>query len=461
MPHETLDQLRDLYKQSEEKTLKDFFSFLEFPSISSEEEYAPHVQACANWLKARLKGMGFETELWETSGHPCLFSSYMKAGPDKPTLLIYAHYDVQPVDPLELWESPPFHPAIRDGQIFARGALDDKGQCFYVLHALKLLLKRDETLPINIKLLIEGEEETGSEGLAGVLEERKDALQADLLAIADLGIPNSETPAITLGTRGIVTMDVELTGSSTDLHSGSHGGIVYNPIHALVEILAKCRDSDGKVTVPGFYDDVRSLKDHERAQLYIDFEEAPYKEAFGAEPTGGETTYTPLERAWTRPTLEINGITGGYTGNGFKTVIPSKASCKISCRVVPDQKPEIIGEHVATYLRSLAPKGITVNVEVHAGTGGATRSDINSKGVQAFSQAYQEVFEKPTQYTFEGGSIPIINALAETSEAEVVLIGLGLPDDHMHAPNEHFGVDRLEKGTLIVARALEILGDQA
>lgn len=458
MPNITLNQLRDLYKQSEEKALKDFFSFLQFPSISSEEEYTPHVKACAIWLKKRIEGMGFDSELWETTGHPAIFSSYMKAGPDKPTLLIYAHYDVQPVDPLELWVSPPFNPTIRDGQIYARGALDDKGQCFYVLHALKLLLKRDGTLPINIKLLIEGEEETGSEGLAGILEERKEALQADLLAIADLGIPNSETPAITLGTRGIVTMDVEITGSSIDMHSGSHGGIAYNPIHALVEILAKCRDSDGKVTVPGFYDEVRPLSDTERSQLYIDFDETPYKEAFGAEPTGGESSYTPLERAWTRPTLEVNGITGGYTGNGFKTIIPSKARCKISCRVVPDQKPNVIGERVASYLRSLAPKGIAVNVDVHAGSGGATRSDINSKGVKAFSQAYKEVFEKPTQYTFEGGSIPIINALAEASQSEVVLIGLGLPDDHMHAPNEHFGVDRLEKGALIIARALEILG---
>lgn len=452
-----LSSLKNLYQESKEEGLNDYFTFLKFESVSSESEYKESVLQCAEWLKGYIGQMGFTTELWETSGHPIIYASYLQAGPEKPTLLIYNHYDVQPVDPLELWESPPFEPTVKDGEVFARGAEDNKGQCFYVLQALKLLLKRDGTLPINIKLCIEGEEETGSAGLSEILKHKGKELQADYLAIVDLGIRKPNKPAITLGVRGMVTMDVEVEGSHTDLHSGSNGGIVYNPIHALVEILNNLRDAEGAVTVPGFYDDVLSVTASERSQLNLEFDVKEYFDMFGATPSGGEKKYEPLERAWTRPTLEINGITGGYTGRGFKTVIPAKAHAKVSCRLVPNQDPLKIGKMVADHIKELAPEGINVAVDVHPGVGSAVRSDISSTIVKAFSQAYQEVFNDKTEYIFEGGSIPIINELSEASHSSVVLVGLGLPDDQVHAPNEHFGIDRIEKGSLIIARAIEIL----
>lgn len=461
MQSQSLERLKELYESNQESTLDAFIEFLKFPSISSEAEYAPHVHACAKWLKEKMEGLGFHTEFWETIGHPVLYGENLNAGNDKPTLLIYNHYDVQPVDPLELWKSPPFEPTIRDGQVYARGAQDNKGQCFYVMQALRLLLEKDGSLPINIKWLIEGEEETGSEGLASILSERKEQLKADYLAIVDLGMPAAHIPAITLGTRGIATFDVTLKGSSVDLHSGSHGGVVFNPIHALVDILSKCRDENGRIAIPGFYDDVRAVDEDEKKRLFLEFDHESYFKAFGAHPTGGETTLSPMERAWTRPTFEINGIHGGYTGDGFKTVIPALAFAKISCRLVPDQDPKKIGSLLAEHLKSLAPEGIEIKVNVHAGSGGACRSNLHSASVKAFSKAYEEVFSKPIKYTYEGGSIPIINALSDASGSEVLLLGLGLPDDYMHAPNEHFGIDRLEKGALIMARGIEFLGEKS
>lgn len=457
MVNSSLDSLKSLYQNNHDAILRDFFTFLRFESISSETEHQPQLLACADWVMDYLKQMRFHTELWQTSGHPVIYASLTEAGPDKPTLLIYNHYDVQPVDPLELWKSPPFEPTIKDGQIYARGAEDNKGQCFYVLQALKLLLTRDKKLPINIKLCIEGEEEIGSAGLSEILPKKQKELKADYLAIVDLGIPNPTTPALTLGVRGIVTMDVKAQGSTTDLHSGAHGGIVYNPIHALVEIFANIRDHTGRITIPGFYDQVKEIGD--KSLLKLDFDPIGYSKTFGAYPTGGEKGLSPLERAWLRPTLEINGIYGGYTGKGFKTVIPALAFAKVSCRLVPDQEPQVVGKLVADYIKSKAPEGIEITVEIHPGVGCAVRSETSSPIVQAFNKAYAEVFKRPVSYVFAGGSIPIIKELREASQSVVIMLGLGLPDDFIHAPNEHFGIDRLEKGALIMARAIEILGD--
>lgn len=455
--HNALDSLRKLYREQEKTALKDYFTFLKFQSISSEAAYKSEVSACASWLSNYLKEIGFHVELWPTQGHPTLFASHMKAGPDKPTLLLYHHYDVQPVDPLSEWASPPFEPDIRGNQVFARGANDNKGQCFYTINALKALLQRDKELPINVKLCIEGEEECGSTGLSGILSSKKNELRADYLAIVDLGIPDLQTPAVTLGIRGLVTMDVEVLGTHTDLHSGSHGGLAYNPIHALVEILAKLRDSSGKITVPGFYDDVIPLDEKERTQIALNFSEDEYQKMFGAYPSGGEKAFSPKERVWTRPTIEINGIFGGYSGSGFKTVIPSKAGAKISCRLVPNQDPDRIAEKVSKFIIAQAPKGTSVKVHIHPGKGKAVRANPSSKISKAFSQAYSEVFQKPCQFIFEGGSIPISTELAHASGSEIILVGLGLQDDQVHAPNEHFGLDRLEMGFLIIARTLQLL----
>lgn len=453
-----IETLQHYFQQHKEKMLQEYFTFLKFQSISSEPDFTPQVNACAKWLVDYLKEMGFETQLWPTKGHPTIFASDLRAGPDKPTLLIYNHYDVQPVDPINEWDSPPFEPTIRDGQVFARGAQDNKGQCFYTLQALKALLKLDKQLPINIKLCIEGEEECGSEGLAGILSEKQKELKADYLAIVDVGLREPNIPAVTIGVRGLVTMDVSVQCTHTDLHSGFHGGLSYNPIHALVELLSGLRDSSGKVTVPGFYDAVKPVSEQEKKQIALSFNEQEYEKMFGAKPSGGEKTFSPRERVWLRPTVEINGINGGYSGSGFKTVIPAKASAKLSCRLVPNQDPEKIGALVAKFLEKRAPEGTTVKVTVRSGSGKAVRANPDSQVAQAFSRAYQDVFQKPCEFIFEGGSIPIIPELAAASHSEVVLVGLGLADDQIHAPNEHFGLDRLEQGFLVMARAIELLG---
>ncbi len=450
-----IDQLKLLFNQYKEEALKDYYTFLKFQSISSEPAYTDQVIACADWVSAYLEKAGFTVERWPTSGHPTLFAHYDKAGPDQPTLLIYNHYDVQPIDPLDLWESPPFEPTVRNGEVYARGAQDNKGQCFYVLLALKALMEQTGRLPINIKLCIEGEEECGSTGLAGILEDKRGKLQADYLAVVDMGMKNATTPAVTLGVRGMVTMDVTVSGSHTDLHSGSHGGMAYNPIHALVGLLANVRDASGKITIPGFYDDVKAISAEEKKLLSLDFDVKEYEKTFGIKPTGGETSFPPQERGWLRPTFEVNGITGGYSGDGFKTVIPAKASAKVSCRLVPNQDPDKIALLVSNFLKKNAPEGTHVTVKVRSGDGKALRARADSPVATAFVMAYEEIFNKKCDRDYSGGSIPVISALAAVCGAEVVLVGLGLPDDCIHAPNEHFGLNRIENGFLSIARALQ------
>ncbi len=445
------------FQTMREAALADYFTFLRFPSISSEEKYRPDVLKCADWLVSYLKKMGFTVDLWKGDGHPVIFASYEKAGPDQPTLLIYNHYDVQPVDPLELWETPPFEPTIKNGQVFARGAQDNKGQCFYVLLALKTLIDAQGTLPINIKLCIEGEEECGSTALTHLLQQKTKELKADYLAIVDVGTPNPTTPAINLGVRGIITMDVIATGTPHDLHSGLHGGLAYNPIHALVSLLGNCRDPSGKITIPGFYDNVRPITAEEKRSVSWEFDAENYAHMFGVNPTGGETAYPPLERNWIRPTLEINGIAGGYSGNGFKTVIPAQAIAKVSCRLVPNQDPHQIFNLLKTHFERSAPPGIQIKVVQHGEGGLPMRTSPDTPLVQACKKAYETVFQAPCKMIFDGASIPVTSALAKAAGALPVLIGLGLPDDLIHAPNEHFGIDRIEKGVLLITNVLHNL----
>ena len=454
---EKIKELKEIYEKNKESALKDYYDFLKFQSISSEPEYHQEMYKCVNWLFLYLKNIGFDVKIWNPDHNPTLFASYEKAGLNQPTLLIYNHYDVQPVTPLDLWKSPPFEPTLVNEQVFARGAQDNKGQCFYVILALKALMERDGSLPINIKLCIEGEEESGSVVLSHLLKEKQVDLKADYLAVIDLGMINKDQPAITLGVRGIVTMDVEVEGTKSDLHSGFHGGIAFNPIHALISLLASLRDEKGKICVPHFYDDITPISTEELSHISLDFDEELYLNDFGAEPTGGEINRSPLERNWLRPTIEVNGITGGYSGDGFKTVIPSKASAKVSCRLVANQDPEKIKCLVSSFFKEKAPKGVRVSVHIHEGGGKAVKGSIDSKAVKAFSESYKEVFNKKCQYVYAGGSIPIITALAQASKAEVVMLGLGLGSDCIHAPNEHFSLDRIEKGFLATARALELM----
>lgn len=457
---ESLKQLQDLYQSNEKQALQEFFTFLEFESISSEPGHEADIQACITWLQNYVTKLGFTTELWPTTGHPVLYAQWNGAGKDKPTLLIYNHYDVQPSTPLELWESPPFSPTVRNGEVFARGAQDNKGQCFYVLQALKLLMTKNGTFPLNIKLCIEGEEECGSHGLANILKEKSEQLRADYLAIVDLGMKAPNCPTLTLGLRGIVTMDVELTGSNVDLHSGSHGGLAYNPLHALVEMLAKLRDPNGKIAIPGFYDNVVNFTEDEKQRFTMDFDHENYETMFGAKCSGGERTLLPRERNWFRPALEINGLWGGYTGAGFKTVIPAKAYAKLSCRLVPRQEPQAVGRQIAEFLQSQAPEGIDVAVHIHEGGGLACQTKACSKSISAFAQALEEVYGKQCIFISSGASIPIATDLAAASHSEMILLGLGLTDDNIHAPNEHFGIDRLQQGALMMARGIELLAQQ-
>lgn len=458
MKEYSLSSMKEWIDANRSTWLSDFYHFLSIASISSEPEYKQSILQCADWLAGYLKEIGFEVELWPTTGHPIVFASNNDAGKDKPTLLIYNHYDVQPADPLEAWTTPPFQPSLREGAIYARGAQDNKGQCFYVLQALKLLKEFQGKFPINIKLCIEGEEEIGSAGLSHLLVKKKEKLKADYLAIVDLGLQKANSPAITLGMRGIMTLDVELQGSHTDLHSGSHGGIVINPLHSLVKLLANLRDDSGRIAIPGFYQDVKKVSSEEREAFSFPFDENAYHQQTGALPMGGEKEYSVLERAWMRPTVEINGIHGGYTGKGFKTVIPAKAHAKLSCRLVPDQDPMEIGHLISHYFKQNTPEGIQVTVNIHRGHGKAVRVSPKSHLVKSFSSAFEDIFNSPCEFILEGASIPIVPELASACGGETVLLGLGLTSDQIHAPNEHFGIDRLEKGILIMARALEILG---
>lgn len=451
----TLTSLKARISKNKTDWMAKYFHLLSFPSVSSETAFADSLNACANWLEDELKSLGFDVEQWQpTEGHPILFATHSKAGKDKPTLLIYNHYDVQPVDPVEDWTSPPFHPSIREGQVYARGAQDNKGQLFYVLESLRLLIEETGTLPINIKLCIEGEEEIGSPSLKDLVIKKKEALKADYLAIVDLGMRQPHVPSLTLGIRGIVTFDVQVEGSAVDLHSGMHGGVVVNPNQALVTLIASLYHQDGKVAVPGFYDDIVELTSQEKEQISFDFDPVAYEKEIGTKPVGGEKNYLPLERAWLRPTLEINGISGGYTGQGFKTVIPAKACAKLSCRLVAGQEPEKIGQLVVNYLKRNSPEGVKVHAVAHKGSGKPIKVSPHSTVVKAFSTAFEDVFENKCEYIFEGGSIPITAELTEASGAETILLGLGLASDQIHAPNEHFGIDRLEKGMLVMAQAM-------
>lgn len=441
----------------DESTLNEFFEFLRFASISSDPAYANDMQMCVEWLKKHIEAMPFKVDVWKNEGHPVLYATYAGAGPSQPTVLIYNHYDVQPVDPLEAWQSPPFSPEVRHGEIYARGAQDNKGQCFYVLQAFRQLFKETGALPVNIKWIIEGEEEVGSRHLPHLLEEKKELLKADYLLIVDVGISALDKPSVTLGVRGIVTMEVTCRGSSSDLHSGIHGGIVYNPLHALIEMLASLRDQKGHINVPGFYESVEKAPESLLSDCVSQFSEQRYVRDFAAMPTGGEQDFPPLARAWLRPTIELNGVSGGYSGTGFKTVIPAVASAKISARLVPFQDPHTIAESIERFLLERAPAGIDVTIKIFPGVGKAVRADPDSPLVKAFIKGYEQVFSVPCECCLDGGSIPITAILQQISESDVLLVGLGLPTDHIHAPNEHFGVERLQKGALMIAQGLKNL----
>ena len=449
------------FDRRQEEILADYFEFLRFQTISAKAECSGELQLCAQWLCNFLRESGLETELWESpEGPPVVFAQWADGGKDAPTVLLYGHYDVQPVDPLDMWWSAPFEPHRVQDDIYARGAQDNKGQCLYFLYAVRSMLADSGRLPLNVKICIEGQEEIGSTVLQGLAEEKKESLKSDFLLVVDSFLKNIESPSISLGARGSTLMTVELTGSAGDLHSGLHGGLAYNPNRALVEVLSKMHDCSGKVSLPGFYDGVVEPSAAELEGLDLTFSEEEYTRVFKAKPNGGELEYQPAVRNTVRPTVEINGLYGGYAGPGVKMVIPAKAGAKLSTRLVPGQDPERINGLIADFIRANVPEGIAVDIQFGA-SGHPFRTKADSGVVQAVARAFTDVFGEPCKLGLDGVTIPPASKLAEASGAETVLIGCGLPEDNIHAPNEHFSIARLRLGFLLISRCLQILSGAA
>lgn len=440
-----MDFIKPLVEKNKDRFLSELFELLSIPSVSADSKYKPDVLKAAEFVKKKLIDAGADKcEVIPTKGHPIVFGEKM-VDPKKPTVLMYGHYDVQPPDPMDLWHSPPFKPEIRDGKIFARGACDDKGQIYMHIKAFELMMTHNQ-LPCNIKFLIEGEEEVGSEHLGDFVKANKAMLKADVILISDTGIIANETPSLTSGLRGLSYLEVEVTGPGHDLHSGVYGGAVANPINVLCTIIDKMKDENNHITIPGFYDDVVELSKNEREEMAkAPFSLDEYKKFLKIEDVMGEAGYTTSERCSIRPTLDVNGIWGGYTGEGSKTVLPSKAFAKISMRLVPNQSSEKIGKLFEKHFMSLAPKSVKVKVSFHHG-GEPVVTPIDSPAFKAASKAMEKTFGKKPIPKREGGSIPIVALFERELGLKSILMGFGLDSDLIHSPNEHYGVFNFLKG---------------
>ncbi len=432
-------------KANKDRFLNELIELLKIPSISADSAYAGDVKRAADMVALRLKEAGIPTvEVVETPGHPVVFGEKI-IDPNLPTVMVYGHYDVQPPDPVELWDSPPFEPVIKktdihpDGAIFARGACDDKGQMYMHVKALELLNNNNE-LPCNVKLMIEGEEEVGSANLAWFLENHREKLDCDIILISDTGIIDNETPSICVGLRGLSYVEVEVTGPNRDLHSGLYGGAAPNPLNLLSKMVASLQDEKGRITVKGFYDDVEVLSTEMREELgRAPFDEEAFKKSIGINGVIGEAEYSVPERMSIRPTLDVNGMWGGYTGEGAKTVIPSKAYAKISMRLVPFQNPDKITDLFVKHFESIAPEGVTVKVTPHHG-GVPYVAPTDTPAYQAASDAMESAYGKKPVPVRSGGSIPIVALFEEKLGAKSILMGFGLNSDAIHSPNEHYGL---------------------
>ena len=439
--------LTDYLSAARQRQLDELIEWLRIPSISTLSAHRPDCLRAAEWLADAMRTAGLEhVELISSAGNPLIYADWLHAGEDAPTVLIYGHYDVQPVDPLDEWLTPPFSPTVRDDNLFARGASDDKGQTFIHVKAVEALLATTGALPVNVKFIVEGEEESGGKTIGAYVPAHADKLRADVCLVSDTGILSPDQPVITYGLRGMWYGEITVTGPATDLHSGLYGGTVHNANQALAELLAQLHTADGRVAVPGFYDQVAELSPAERAEL----DKLPYREAELLRETGvprpyGEPGYNVVERIGARPTLEINGMWGGFIGEGAKTVIPSKAHAKLSCRLVPDQDPARIGQLVRDYLHQLAPATVTVEVrDLHQGV--AFVAPIDGPAIRAAARAYAQSFGVEPLFMRGGGGIPIVSILDSVLDAPVVLMGFGLPDDNLHAPNEKFYLPNFYRG---------------
>tara|TARA_B100000214_G_scaffold111293_1_gene78601 strand:- start:5099 stop:6484 length:1386 start_codon:yes stop_codon:yes gene_type:complete len=446
-----MEYINKYIEDNKDRFINELIELLKIPSISADPAYKKDVLNCANAVSAALKNAGAENvEICKTAGYPIVYGDKI-IDPKLPTVLVYGHYDVQPPDPLELWDSGPFDPVIKntdihpEGAIFARGSCDDKGQFYMHVKAFELMMKTN-SLPCNIKFMIEGEEEVGSENLGFFVKENNERLQCDAILISDTGIISNDTPSITTGLKGLSYLEVEVTGPNRDLHSGLYGGAVANPINILCEMIAKMKDENNHITIPDFYENVIDLSDEERAEIArAPFSLDEYKKALDLSDIHGEHGYTTMERTGIRPTLDVNGIWGGYIGEGAKTVIPSKAYAKISMRLVPNQKDKEITEKFTEYFKSIAPKSVTVKVSPHHG-GEPYVSPTNTKAYMAASQAMENTYGKKPVPVKAGGSIPIVALFEKELGVKSILLGFGLDSDAIHSPNEHYGIFNYLKG---------------
>ncbi|MEJ2583826.1 MAG: dipeptidase [Robiginitalea sp.] len=446
-----MDQIRDYLSQNQDRFIDELIELLKIPSVSADSAFTQDVLNTAEAVARALKQAGCDAvEVCETQGNPIVYGE-KKVGEDLPTVLVYGHYDVQPPDPLDLWNSPPFEPVVRktelhpEGAIFARGASDDKGQMFMHIKALEFMVREDQ-LPCNVKFMIEGEEEVGSVSLSGFVKENREKLSNDIILISDTGLIGNDIPSVTTGLRGLSYVEVTVTGPNRDLHSGLYGGAVANPINILAKMIASLHDENNHITIPGFYDKVVELSQKERelmAEAPFDLED--YKKSLGIEAVYGEKGYTTNERSAIRPTLDVNGIWGGYTGEGAKTVIASKAHAKISMRLVPNQDSDEITELFKKHFESIAPAGVRVEVHPHHG-GQAYVTPIDSIGYQAASKAYETTFGTKAIPHRGGGSIPIVPLFENELHSKTILMGFGLNSDAIHSPNEHYGIWNFLKG---------------
>ena len=441
----------DFLNTNRDRFLAELKAWLAIPSVSALPEHAADMKRCADWTADEMRRIGLQNvRLIETPGNPVVYGDWLGA-PGAPTILFYGHYDVQPVDPLELWTSPPFEATVRDDELYARGAADDKGQVFMHFKAIEAHLKQTGRLPVNVKFIVEGEEEVGSVNLDNFILSHKDELAASVVVISDSGMFDKGVPSLCYGLRGLAYFQIDLRGTKSDLHSGSFGGAVANPAFVLAQVIAQMKDKSGHIRIPGFYDDVRPLREEERAEFKrLPFLETKYKQDLGAPRLFGEKEYSTLERTWVRPTFEVNGMISGFTGEGAKTVIPAVASAKVSMRLVPDQDPGKIGGLFESYVKKITPPTVELTItRMHGGKPWMTEFD--SPFIRAAGRAIEQGFGKRPVFTREGGSIPVVSTFQEVLGIPTVLFGIGLPDENSHAPNEHLDLGNFFSGTIASA----------
>ena len=451
---------QEYLKDHQARFVTELLDFVSIPSVSASQQYRGDVDRAAQWVADRMTIAGLKNAgVLPTAGHPVAYADWLEAGPDKPTILIYGHFDVQPAEPFELWESPPFAPEIRQGRVYSRGASDDKGGMLIPILALEAMLQAEGALPVNVKLLFEGQEEIGSPELPDFIAANRDRLTCDMIFSADGLQWTADEPNLVTGLKGLVGLEIFVTGPRGDQHSGLHGGGVANPLQALSHIIASLKGLDGRVTVSGFYDDVVDLTDADRDMIArVPFDEAAYCAELGVPEIFGEDGYSTRERLWARPTLEINGLTGGYQGQGSKTVLPAQASAKITCRLVAAQRPDQIYAQIATHVETHCPPGVTARVERLQGSADPFLVPTGHNASHIAGEVLRQVYGKEPFVTRVGGSIPVMTIFLRELGVHPVMFGFSIGDENLHAPNEFFRLVNFERGQVAYARLLERLG---